>query len=319
MRKHSVRKWIHAACDFLPLLVIPIFALAVRSDNNFEHISVQVEENVVVDFNQKVQNGNFVDASYWYNVQGALSSFTVSNNTINFYPTAQNGAFAQRSIPFVDGHQYLFSVDCLEINNNLSLLCYDDGNNRFACSSKGINAGTTGKVQHITNVTANSNSNIRFTFACNSSSNFQVNKLTNVMVFDLTQMGLEGITLADFNNLFQDSYYETVYSTNVILPNQIVTYNDTDVGSQMVYTLYNTCDKYFNFNQVGVFEDLYNWFEANILGGTAPMSFFIVWNVILFEFVMDLIFLTYMVFMFVIDFAECMIDRFFEKSYRGGR
>lgn len=309
MRKHSVRKWIHAVCDLLPLLVIPIFALAVRSDNNFEPIDVEVEKDVFVDFNQQVQLSNLYDYSgsnYSLTHDEYLYSINIVNVGSNTYPE-----ILKIFDGLVEGHKYYLSLQGFTNNGVLGFKYFLNGDS--------TQYYFTNWFDNLVTMPVGIN---RVTVYCALTTNLPTQSHTfYVQLYDFTQMFGAGneISVADFKGLFPQRDFAYTLSEHKLVENGIITYSDTDVGSQMVYTLYNTCDKYFNFNQVGVFQDLYNWFEANILGGTAPMSFFIVWNVILYEFIMDLIFLTYMVFMFIIDFTECMIDRFFEKSYRGGR
>ena len=119
--------------------------------------------------------------------------------------------------------------------------------------------------------------------------------------------------------MFPNDYYDYTTSKKVLVQNGTETLNNTDIGSQFVYALYTPIHDYFNLTQVGVFGDLYNWLQLNMFNGTAPISIFIVYHVILYEFIMDLIFLIYCVFMFVIDFTERLLDSLFDKSFGGGK
>ena len=87
--------------------------------------------------------------------------------------------------------------------------------------------------------------------------------------------------------------------------------------SQFMYVTYNACDKYFNMNKVFNLSNIWQWVNNTLFGGQAPISAFIVYNVIAYEFIMDIIFLVYTVFMFIIDFAESCLDNAFYKSKRG--
>lgn len=298
MRKHSVRKWIHAICDLLPLLVIPIFALAVRSDNNFQPIEVNYgggyevtplyESNELNTFDD-LQVGHLYHYDRYFGTHedyNYISNFTMYIVSGNLW---SNG-FELDEI-YVD--DYFNNVD-----NYIRLDWYDDNTFYITISNKN---GYVAVIQE-------------------GNSTFSFNDFD---FYFSTQDDLDGFIDFYIDNYDDDIIHSDIkpstYQDYSVVYHEGQVYNDTDVGSQMMYTLYQTTDKYFNFNNVGVFQDLYNWFETNMFHGTAPMSFYIVWNVILFELIMDLIFLTYMVFMFIIDFTECMIDRFFEKSYRGGR
>ena len=140
------------------------------------------------------------------------------------------------------------------------------------------------------------------------------------LVYDLTQMFGAGNepTIAEFNALFPNSYYEYTESQEMYIENAYTTtYDDTDIMSQFMYVTYNACDKYFNMNKVFNLGNIWNWVQNTLFNGSAPLSAFIVYNVIAYEFIMDIIFLIYMVFMFLMDFAESCIDNAFYKSKRG--
>ena len=117
-------------------------------------------------------------------------------------------------------------------------------------------------------------------------------------------------TIAEFNEMFPNDYYDYTTSKKVLIQNGTETLNNTDIGSQMMYALYNPIHDYMNFNNVFNFGQIYDWLQLNIFGGTAPLSVFIVWNIVLYEFLMDLIFLLYLLFMFFIDCCTNLIDRF---------
>ena len=72
MRKHSVRKFIHAILDCLPLMVIPIFAIY-SQNHEINDNTLQVQENLKVDFNQQLNEitskqdvSNFTYNNYFY-------------------------------------------------------------------------------------------------------------------------------------------------------------------------------------------------------------------------------------------------------------
>lgn len=74
MRKNSVRKWLHAILDLLPLFVIPIFAIYTRNENYNSNIEIETYKSEVVYFNQIVQNGNFNNTNYWLSVRGDIQA-----------------------------------------------------------------------------------------------------------------------------------------------------------------------------------------------------------------------------------------------------
>lgn len=103
--------------------------------------------------------------------------------------------------------------------------------------------------------------------------------------------------------------YESDYSPIKYEYNENIVYNDTDIMSQSFYCLYNAVDKYFNMGNVFGMNNLYTWFETNIFGGTASPSIYIVWNIVLYEFIMDLLFLLYGLFMFFIDLCKRLMEK----------
>lgn len=239
----------HSLTDILKVLIFAIVLLipgfmflpsmlyfGMNEQANAPTKEVQIVENIEVDFNQQIKNGNFETTYNWYNVASAYGTFVVSDNTMYYTPTGQNGGFAQRPMLFKNGHQYLFNVNCINLVNNYSMLCYDDGYNRFACSSKGITAGTTGLINYITTMNVEENSNIRFTLACTNNSNFGTSSFKDIMIFDLTQMGLEDININTFLTMFPNEYYEQTYSRkeyyyNVTTETQTV----VDITTQLEY------------------------------------------------------------------------------------
>ena len=79
----------------------------------------------------------------------------------------------------------------------------------------------------------------------------------------------------------------------------------------------NATNKYFNFDNVFTFGDIWQWFNINMFGGNAPQIAHAVYEIIVYELIMDIIFLSYAVFMFIIDFATDTLERFTGWSSRG--
>lgn len=260
MRKHSVRKCIHAICDLLPLFVIPIFAIYTHRHNVAQDTVIVEDKPIYYESNEINSVSDIVvDKVYFW------------EDNLTFTTDLVNKSFGQVK-PLTEyiniNPSFNLQDTIIMYGGDWSLVLSQNGNNIVL-----------------------------------------LNRSLNIIFLSL-----------NYNNLGL-IYEHFTYSQSLIVKEyqEVTTTYPNDVGSGLMNTLYTTCHNYFDFNNVGNFGDIYNWFEINLFNGTAPQSFYIVWTVILFEFIMDLIFLTYMVFMFIIDFTECMIDRFFEKSYRGGR
>lgn len=320
MRKHSVRKWIHAILDMLPLVVIPIFAIYSHRHQIVTYTVVR-DETLVGNAFQGVINGSPLTDEHW----------SQEHNSISYEDTLH--------AMYIDMYgETSLDIDFNAIENDVVFLKYSYSTNSFNTTTKVYLFGSdddayfydNNNVTLFTGTAENfvsSFTTLTLPYDCGDITQliFDISEtdvlyLKNIMLFNLTSIFGTGNEPSGsvFNTYLINDYYD--FGDNLIeVGSHQVTYNDTDIGSQFVYQLYNVTDKYFNFNKVGTFEAIYNWFEINLFGGSSPMSFFIVWNIILYEFIMDLIFLTYMLFMFIIDFAEHLIDCFFDKSYRGGR
>lgn len=139
-------------------------------------------------------------------------------------------------------------------------------------------------------------------------------------VFNLTEIFGAGNEpdVEDFESFLNGRYLP--YGDNYIevgTTTETITYDDSDIGSQFIYQMYNVTDKYFNFNQLFNMGSVYDWLNTNMFGGNAPLIVPIVWNIIVYELFMDIIFLFYAVFMFIVDFATNMVDSFLHKSSKG--
>lgn len=321
MRKHDVRKWIHAVLDMLPLFIIPIFAIYMRNENSTRDISIDYDFNKIVNFNQLVHNGNFENTDYWV-AQGV--TFSVTNNTGIVRSTSSSGALFSNPVSVVEGHKYLksgwFKLSSVP-NGSVWFRLFLGSTNSYDDTFLDSNNLNWQYIQTISTATGDFDASY-LGLRDNSTSDFVDIYLRDFYLIDLTQMFGSGKepSIEEFNAWYPNDYYAYNTGTKQLLNNYSTeTYNNTDIGSQMMYSLYTPVKEYFNLNNVANFGSIYDWLQLNFFNGTAPMSVFIVWNIILYEFIMDILFLIYAVFMFIIDFVECLIDKAFGKSYRGGR
>lgn len=106
-----------------------------------------------------------------------------------------------------------------------------------------------------------------------------------------------------------DNHYIPQYTDYNII--ESVEVNDTKSSVMNVFMDdFNTAiDKYFNMGNVFGMHDVYNWFINNIFNGSVPLIVPIVWNIILYEFVLDLLFLLYGLFMWFIDMLKALIEK----------
>ena len=317
MRKHSPRKWLHAVLDLLPLIIIPIFAIYSHR-HTIDSYSVTIDESKYANFYQGVINGKPITLDNW---DSDIAIYIDELDDENYvYIWTESSTYINTDIQInTDDLIYLsftFYVDP-DLTFDLSL------RNDDSTSSLDIYSGTyievlDGPQLNSTIVQSDITFNadyIEFYYY----DNYDL-YLKDFQLFNLTSIFGAGNepTKDVFESYLIQDYYDFGDNT-VQISNDIVTYDNTDIGSQFVYALYTPIHDYFNLSQVGVFGQLYDFLQVNMFNGKAPISIFIVYHVILYEFIMDLIFLIYCVFMFIIDFAEKMLDSFFDKSFGGGK
>ena len=313
MRKNSPRKWLHAILDLLPLFVIPVFMIYSHR-HTIDSYSVTRTEVNEVNVYQFVINGKPVNTDY-YTFGGGI--FTVNNN--GYLVLGDN----------VDTNFTLTGdVSPMVVNNNDKLFySYTDFSTVFCDLYFGIGSNDSGGELEI-DALFNSGTSVTYSgdFEWVSDTDtidyFYINGdfdgelyIKDIMFFNLTTIfGSGNEPTGDvFRSYLIKDYYSVGYnSLNIGYHN--VTYNDTDIGSQFVYTMYNTTEKYFNFNKVFNLQGFYNWIEVNLFGGNAPLIACVVWNIIVYEFVIDLLFVFYAFFMFLIDFTDSLLEKPFNKG-----
>ena len=307
MRKNSIRKLIHGILDLLPLFVIPIFAININQ-KSVEPISIEVQEQISVDLNQEVKELNNIN---WTN-NYTDNRVTFGNNscTLEYVGNQQQYGRSVRTTELHNIIQNHYYVVRFEVFNDMGIeipnFTYRTANSAFY-ERFTLNSGMNYYSRKFM-VTTNETSYLYFGIYTAQSSSIYT--MYNFQVFDLTQMNLEDITIEEFNSMFPNSYYEYTESQKMLVDKPTpTTYDDTDIGSQFLYSLYISTDNYFNMNNVFNLNSVYSWFEMNIFGGSAPLSIYIVWNIIIYELVMDLLMLLYALFMFFIDACQKLIDK----------
>lgn len=304
MRKNSPRKWLHAVLDLLPVILIPVFMIYSHR-HAINDGSITIKEDKVLDFNQL--GSPFVNTQYGLNVtfNDESGQFSIDGNGANNGPYIfkypdQN----DRRIGWylVSGHKYYVRSN-LTYNDGLRIQCYVNNNyySPLINTIFGYDFTTT------------SFANVWF-YAPNNSVVDVENLYVNV--FDLSQMygiGNEP-SITEFDNLFDGLYYPYVLHDDILIRDFVTnTFNDTDIMSQFTYQLYNAVDKYFNMGNVFNLNGVYDWFNLNIFHGSAPIYIYVVWQIVLYEFVMDLLFLLYGLFMWFIDMVQHLMDKPFKS------
>ena len=272
---------------FLPCFIIPIFAININQ-KSVEPISIEVQEKMSVDFNQL--------RNTWYNNQPSLVTLNDDiSATINGTTSGRLHLLSTSNVDLKANHKYLV--------NGIDTLTLHTANWSFDCAgNKIVSASQTYTTQlHLETMSARTFDNL----------------VIYVMVYDLTQMYGVGNepTYNEFINEFSNNYYPYTNSQKMLVEKPTpTTYDDTDIGSQFLYSLYKPINDYFNFNNLFNMNDVWNWIQLNLFQGTAPLPVFMIWNIIIYEFFVDLLFLLYAVFMFIIDWSTGLIDKFLGRS-----
>lgn len=294
MRKHDVRKWLHAILDLLPVILIPVFMIYSHR-HEINDGSIQVQDKVAIDFNQLVNYESY---------QNSLTNFVGDDLTIGQYVdlegTIDYGNYVfnpinTNNIVLSVGDKFVIrGIDTL---SGMNLLLYN-GSNVVYCN----NTSTTIYTSPFSGT---------FMLYANRGNSGSIVIKAEPQFFNLTKMFGSGNepTLTEFNSLFSNSYYQYTLSHKELIDGDLITYNDTDIMSQITYQLYNSVDKYFNMGNVFNLGGLYDWFNLNIFNGNAPIYIFIVWQIVLYEFVMDLLFLLYGLFMWFIDMIQKLMEK----------
>lgn len=206
--------------------------MKILNDNYFTYRQVPVDYdglgkitdirgNTLV-WNQLVQNGNFADTSGWSGTRGSLSA---SNNELTYTITEVGTSWNQNRINtnFVTtaNHIYYIKADIKpKTNKTLSAVFLSASPSKTINFMQTITANQWNTVSAVTEITFASTS---FYLAFNVDSSYSVGdtvNVRNVMIFDLTAMGLDTLSLAEvqawFSSYFPLPYYD--YTQGKLLP-----------------------------------------------------------------------------------------------------
>lgn len=316
MRKHSPRKWIHAILNLLPVILIPVF-MVYSHCHNIDNYSVERVEIYEVNAFQHVVNGKPNNFDNWsYSSCDAIFQNYLNNDVIYVQTYEVLDFLVYSAVGNVDVNindvlylSYNVTFDDIGEYDDFYIELVDD-NGVVLTGFYGFENGT-----YFNNATSSYSlvaSSLRIVGMTYTDNYFYLN---NLMLFNLTDIFGSGNepSAEVFNSYLVNDFYD--YGNNFInVGTHVVTYNDTDIGSQFIYMLYNSINKYFNFDNAFNFGGFYNWLNTNFFNGGAPLIATVIWNIIVYEFVVDLLFLFYSFFMFLIDFTESLLDKPFSKG-----
>lgn len=278
----------------LPLVVAPVFALYTTNKNATFNYEVTTDKEAVVNFNQYLNFDSNVSSTSWIS-----GTYSVNDNQLFVDVDASSSTISRRvmylNLNVVPNHKYY----CRAVGTFEDLFLYD------ATSSVAFNFNTVNSFTE------------SYTFQLNyyklGGLDSSVSYDFYLCVFDLTQMFGVGVepNIDLFNTYFPNDYYYYNTGTDVLItsyPN--VTYNDTDVGSQFIYSMYNCVDKYFNYDRVFNFGSLYSWLQLNFFSGQAPLGFFIFWHLLEYWLLTSLLWLLFDVLIYV----PMLVHRWLDKA-----
>lgn len=281
MRKHKIRHLFHLVVDFIPLLLIPVFMIY-----SHRHDLTQRTE---VDIQYKYQSNEVNSADdiilgnvYQFNIQDYYILNIVPNeDDYIVFELLDDLSFEFLFDDATSDLPYMTSHTCIQLLN------YEN------------------RAYFFTYYSYEQFLNYDYTLSYVLTSPFGND--INIVLLDYH--------IADLEYMYQFFSY-TDY--NVI---ESVSVNDTesDIMSQFTYSMYNAVTKYFNMDEVINLGAVHTWINDNVFNGNMPMGVTIVWHLICYQFVVDLIFLIYGLFMFIIDFADKCMTSFYDKSFGGGR
>lgn len=293
MRKHKIRKILHGLLDLLPLIVIPVFMIYSHR-HTINDYSVDTTETIVTplyETNELNSVNDLVEGNIYHADELLISATHGTNDFLIRFLTCQSvnwsTNFDNRYEDDISIEDYKCDVDnYLDVYaNGYTLNLWFTNFNAYYCM--GIDEDYDETFLNCDFVIINGIDNFK-------------EYVTDMDIF------VDNFTSSDFN----------VYDVQV---NEGVILNDTDIGSQFIYSLYNTTTKYFNTDSVFNLKDLHSWIENNMFKGNMPLGVTIVYHIVVYEFIMDIIFLIYAVLMFVVDFATDFLEYCFSWSRRGGR
>lgn len=290
MRKHKIRHLFHLVVDFIPLLLIPVFMIY-----SHRHDLTQSTE---VDIQYKYQSNEVNSADDL--IVGNLYEL----NLKRIYNTNQSG---------INGESYIY------ISNHTSVI--------YVNYSEDVN---TGLIQNFSEAdflldVYFYDSIFDYIFISNDTYGVPLISLSinkDEIMLDLVHVYLTftGLDYLNFHNKsYTDYWLYFLYTDYNVIEGVSVNDVESDIMSQFTYSMYTAVTKYFNMDEVINLGAVHTWITDNVFNGNMPMGVTIVWHLICYQFVVDLIFLIYGLFMFIIDFADKCMTSFYDKSFGGGR
>lgn len=166
-------------------------------------------------WNQMVKNGDFGtgDISGWTKSTGL--DVVVDNGVCAMTKTVSGGLYVGQVVSLIKDHKYFFAFDMNPYNNkNLTFVRDATADEYYGRTAISSGFGEFHRVQQIFVAVADK-SNAQIRIYDSSTSDFQTTYVKNVMLIDLTLLGLDYLeTAEDFAKLYPAEYYPSTYTGN---------------------------------------------------------------------------------------------------------
>lgn len=155
-------------------------------------------------FNQMVINGNFPNTDNWNTVN---STIIANDNVLTVTRTSSSDFYTRQTVSVIAGHKYLLTGKCkmsTAAENALRIL-YDYGIGSYTQWAESTSEWQTVSLIFKPSLSYNGTVAVRMD-ARHEDNSFMT---TDIMMFDLTEMGLDNINSAEeFKILYPDDYYQ---------------------------------------------------------------------------------------------------------------
>jgi len=164
-------------------------------------------------WNQMVKNGDFGtgDISGWTKTTGLDA--VVNNGVCEMTKSETGGKYIGQTVSLIKDHKYFFAFDLKAYNNKILVFIRDaDADEYYGRTTISSGFDEFHRIQKLFVAVADK-SNAQIRINDNNTSNFQTYYVRNVMLIDLTLLGLDYLeTAEDFAKLFPDDYYPSTYT-----------------------------------------------------------------------------------------------------------